>query len=68
MTAVPSAHVHLVMEAEREIEPGRLHIDKAMLREWRKSFARLMREQGIVANATSRSARGQTKRASKDCP
>lgn len=33
-------HVHLVVKAERETEPGRLHIDKAMLREWRQDFAR----------------------------
>ncbi|MGA7538462.1 MAG: relaxase/mobilization nuclease domain-containing protein [Steroidobacteraceae bacterium] len=59
-------HVHLVVKAEREIEPRRLHIDKAMLREWREDFARLMREQGIAANATSRAARGQTKRAQRD--
>jgi MobA/VirD2-like, nuclease domain len=59
-------HVHLVVKAEREIEPGRLHIDKAMLREWREDFARLMREQGIAANATSRAARGQTKGAERD--
>jgi Relaxase/Mobilisation nuclease domain len=59
-------HVHLVVKAEREIEPGRLHIDKAMLREWRQDFARMMREQGIAADATSRAVRGQTKRASKD--
>ena len=59
-------HVHLVVKAEREIEPGRLHIDKAMLREWREDFARLMREQGIAANATSRAARGQTKRTERD--
>ena len=59
-------HVHLVVKAEREIEPGRLHIDKRMLREWRQDFARLMREQGIAANATSRAARRQTKRAPKD--
>jgi hypothetical protein len=59
-------HVHLVVKAERETEPGRLHIDKGMLREWRDDFARLMREQGIAANATSRTARGQTKRATKD--
>ncbi len=59
-------HVHLVVKAEREIEPGRLHIDKAMLREWREDFARLMREQGIAANATSRVTRGQTKRAERD--
>jgi hypothetical protein len=59
-------HVHLVVKAERETEPGRLHIDKAMLREWRQDFARAMREQGIAANATPRAARGQTKRATKD--
>jgi hypothetical protein len=28
---------HLVVKAEREIEPGRLHIDKAMLREGGKT-------------------------------
>lgn len=59
-------HVHLVVKAEREIEPGRLHIDKAMLREWREDFARLMREQGIAANATSRATRGQTKCAERN--
>jgi hypothetical protein len=32
-------HVHLVVKAEREIEPGRLRINKAMLREWREDFA-----------------------------
>ncbi len=59
-------HVHLIVKAERETEPGRLHIDKAMLRDWRQDFARAMREQGIAANATPRAARGQTKRATKD--
>jgi hypothetical protein len=59
-------HVHLVVKAEREDGRGRLHIDKAMLREWRRDFARMMREQGIAANATPRSVRGQTKRAAKD--
>lgn len=59
-------HVHLVVKAEREIGPGRLHIDKAMLRDWRHDFARLMREQGIAANATSRATRGHTKRAERD--
>ena len=59
-------HVHLVVKAERENGRGRLHIDKAMLREWRQDFAQMMREQGIAANATPRSMRGQTKRATKD--
>jgi hypothetical protein len=58
-------HVHLVVKAEG-IDGRRLHIDKAMLREWRQDFARVMREQGIAANATPRSVRGQTKRAAKD--
>ena len=59
-------HVHLVVKAEREDGRGRLHIDKAMLRTWREDFAQEMRKQGIGANATPRSVRGQTKRASKD--
>ncbi|HYM44244.1 MAG TPA: relaxase/mobilization nuclease domain-containing protein [Steroidobacteraceae bacterium] len=58
-------HVHLVVKAEGA-DGRRLHIDKAMLREWRQDFARMMREQGIAANATSRSVRGQTKRGAKD--
>lgn len=58
-------HVHLVVKAEG-IDGRRLHIDKALLREWRQDFARLMREQGIAANATSRAVRGQTKRATRD--
>ena len=59
-------HVHLVVKAEREDGRGRLHIDKAMLREWRQDFALEMRRQGIAANATPRSVRGQTKRAARD--
>ncbi len=59
-------HVHLVVKAEHESGRRRLHIDKAMLREWREDFAQMMREQGIAANATPRSVRGQTKRATKD--
>ena len=58
-------HVHLVVKAEGN-DGRRLHIDKAMLREWRQDFAQEMRKQGIAANATPRSVRGQTKRAAKD--
>ena len=58
-------HVHLVVKAEGH-DGRRLHIDKAMLREWRQDFARMMREQGIAANATPRSVRGQTKQGAKD--
>jgi hypothetical protein len=58
-------HVHLVVKAEGE-DGRRLHIDKALLREWRQDFARMMRDQGIAANATSRAVRGQSKEAAKD--
>jgi relaxase-like protein len=53
-------HVHLVVKAENELG-RRLHIDKQRLRDWREDFARLMREQGIAANATPRAIRGQNK-------
>jgi len=51
-------HVHLVVKAENEFG-RRLHIDKQLLRLWREDFARLMREQGIAANATARAIRGE---------
>ncbi|HLN48877.1 MAG TPA: relaxase/mobilization nuclease domain-containing protein [Steroidobacteraceae bacterium] len=53
-------HVHLVVKAESELG-RRLHIDKQLLRDWREDFARLMREQGIAANATPRAIRGVNK-------
>jgi hypothetical protein len=59
-------HVHLVIKAESEAGRRRLHIDKALLREWRENFARMMRDQGIAANATSRAVRGHSKRAVRD--
>ena len=37
-----------------------------MLREWRQDFARLMRAQGVAANATPRTVRGKSKRAEPD--
>src|ERR1044072_6057354 len=58
-------HVHMVVKAEGE-HGRRLHIDKEMLREWREDFARMMREQGVAANATPRVARGRNKGATKD--
>lgn len=58
-------HVHLVVKAGGT-DGRRLHIDKAVQCEWRQDFARQMRKQGIAANATPRSVRGQTKRAPKD--
>ena len=39
----------------------RLNIRKATLREWRREFARHLREQGVAANATPRAARGATR-------
>jgi hypothetical protein len=58
-------HVHLIVKAEGE-DGRRLHIDKAMLREWREDFARMMRDQGIAANATPRAVRGQSRQAARD--
>lgn len=55
----------MVVKAESE-NGRRLHIDKNMLREWREDFARLMREQGIAANATPRAFRGRNKGKTKD--
>lgn len=51
-------HVHMVVKAEDE-QGRRLHVDKAMLRQWREDFARLIREQGVAANATPRVIRGR---------
>ena len=47
----------LVLKAVSE-EGVRLNIRKATLREWRRRFARHLREQGIAANATERAVRG----------
>ncbi|MGH8257248.1 MAG: relaxase/mobilization nuclease domain-containing protein [Steroidobacteraceae bacterium] len=58
-------HVHLVVKAEDE-HGHRLHIDKALLREWRQDFAQMMRDQGIAANATARAVRGQSKCSARD--
>ncbi len=58
-------HVHIVVKAEG-LDASRLHVDKATLREWRQDFARMMRDQGIAANATPRVVRGRTKEAERD--
>ena len=52
-------HVHLVVKAE-DNDGRRLHIDKDLLRAWREDFARLMREQGVAANAAPRVVRGRS--------
>jgi MobA/VirD2-like, nuclease domain len=58
-------HVHIVVKAEG-LDASRLHIDRATLREWRRDFARMMRDQGIAANATPRAVRGRSKGADRD--
>jgi hypothetical protein len=61
----PHPHVHMVVKAESE-QSQRLRIDKEKLRQWREDFARLMREQGIAANATPRAIRGRSKGKTRD--
>jgi hypothetical protein len=58
-------HVHMVVKAEGD-NGQRLHVDKALLRQWREDFARMMREQGIAANATPRVARGRNRDKTRD--
>ena len=59
-TDEPHPHVHMVVRA-MGYDGTRLNIKKAMLREWRREFARHLREQGVAANATERAVRGVTK-------
>jgi hypothetical protein len=60
-------HVHLVVKAEHEYEPGkRLYIRKATLRLWREQFAAYLREQGVAANATPAALRGKASTRKKD--
>src|SRR5437879_8525525 len=56
-TDEPHPHVHMVVKAIGE-QGVRLHIRKATLREWRREFARHLRELGVAANATERAVRG----------
>ena len=50
-------HVHVVVKAVSERDE-RLNIHKATLREWRRDFARYLRDFGVEANATERAVRG----------
>jgi hypothetical protein len=59
-TNEPHPHVHMVVKAVSE-EGVRLNIQKATLRDWRREFARHLREQGVAANATDRQVRGAVK-------
>ncbi len=57
-TDEPHPHVHMVVKA-MGADGKRLNIRKATLREWRREFARHLREQGVAANATDRQVRGE---------
>jgi relaxase-like protein len=59
-TDEPHPHVHLVVKA-MGADGKRLNIRRETLREWRREFARHLREQGVAANATERAVRGETK-------
>lgn len=59
-TDEPHPHVHMVVKA-MGYDGKRLNIRKATLREWRREFARHLREQGVSANATERAIRGESK-------
>ncbi len=59
-TDEPHPHVHMVLKALSE-QGVRLNIRKTTLREWRREFARRLREQGVAANATERAVRGESK-------
>jgi hypothetical protein len=50
-------HVHVVVKAASE-QGERLNIRRATLREWRRDFARYLRDYGVEANATERAVRG----------
>jgi hypothetical protein len=64
-TDEPHPHIHMVVKAVSE-QGVRLNIKKATLREWRRDFARNLREQGVAANATERVVRGETRTPKKD--
>jgi hypothetical protein len=64
-TDEPHPHVHLVVKAVSE-QGERLNIRKATLREWRREFARHLRDQGIAANATERAVRGEVRTQQRD--
>jgi hypothetical protein len=64
-TDEPHPPVHLVLTAVSE-QGVRLHVRKATLREWRRGFARHLRELGVAANATEQAVRGVTQRPKLD--
>lgn len=56
-TDEPHPHVHVVVRVMGN-DGRRLNIRHATLREWRREFARHLREHGVAANATERAVRG----------
>jgi hypothetical protein len=64
-TDEPHPHVHMVVKA-MGYDGTRLNIRKATLREWRRQFARHLREHGVAANATERVTRGVTRPQKRD--
>jgi Relaxase/Mobilisation nuclease domain len=59
-TDEPHPHVHVIVKATG-YDGTRLNVRKATLRQWRREFARHLREYGVAANATERAVRGVTK-------
>jgi hypothetical protein len=55
-TDEPHPHVHVVVKA-MGYDGKRLNPRKATLREWRRQFARHLREHSVAANATDRAVR-----------
>jgi hypothetical protein len=64
-TDEPHPHVHVVVKAMSE-RGERLNIKKSTLREWRLEFAANLRELGVLANATERAVRGQSRLSRSD--
>jgi hypothetical protein len=64
-TDEPHPHAHVVVKAVSE-DGVRLDVRKETLRHWRQEFARQLRAQGVEANATERSVRGQSRTTKRD--
>lgn len=58
-------HVHMVVKAVSE-QGSRLYIRRHTLREWRRDFARYLRDLGVEANATERAVRGASRTTKRD--
>ena len=58
-------HVHIVVKAVSE-QGSRLNIRLHTLREWRRDFAKYLRDVGVEANATERAVRGASRTTKSD--